>query len=231
MPNLPAAFRLGRREMVAFVGGGGKTSLMLELARQLDAASKVVRLGTTASIEASEVAELRHFVYDRVDGDRLLGAAPDHFDGLLRLGWVEVVAVEADDAGGRSVKAPDDNEPIIPRAATQVVAVIGADALDGVIEDQGQRPMRIAAIVGCRPYERLTPERAAVLVCSPRGGRKNVPSMARFTVCVTRVRPERDALVDRFAEAVRAIDPGVTVVRVPDSLGVEAPKPPANPRV
>ncbi len=146
----------------------------------------------------------------------MLGAAPAHFDGLLRQGWIEVVVVEADDAEGCAVKAPAPDEPVIPRSATHVLAVIGADALDRVIESCGQHPLRIAAIAGCRPYERLTPERAALLLTSPHGGRRHVPPMARFSVVVTKVGADDGPRVDRLVAAMKVLDPSVSVLRLPD---------------
>jgi hypothetical protein len=211
--------------MVTFVGGGAVTPLLLELARQGEAASRVVRLGTTTSVAAAEVAELRHFVYDRELDGRLIGAPLDQFDRLLRLGWVEIIGVAADDAAGRSVTVAAPGLPAIPRGTTQVVAVIGADALDAVIEDVAHRPMRVAAVAGCRPYERLTPARAARVLLDERGGRAGVPGMARFSVAVTGVRPADEDTVDRLAAAVHELDAAMAVVRVPFGIGAGAHAP------
>ena len=214
-PNLSSVLRLGRRELIAVVGGCGASSVLLELGRQLEHEGRVVRLGTTTPIDAEEFADLRHFVYEGRAGDRLLGASPVHFDGLLRQGWIEVVGVNADDASGWAAKAPGPDEPVIPRSATHVLAVIGAGALDRVIESVGQHPLRIAAIAGCRPYERLTPERAALVLASPDGGRKHVPPMARFSVVVTDVGADDEPLLERFVAAMKVLDPKVAVIRMP----------------
>ena len=83
-----------------------------------------------------------------------------------------------------------------------VICVIGADALDRTIEDQCHRPLRVGAVLGCSPYDRLTPERAAELVTSVNGGRKDVPPGARFVVCLTKVNASVWPLAERFVEAV-----------------------------
>jgi hypothetical protein len=83
-----------------------------------------------------------------------------------------------------------------------VITVIGADALDRVIEDQCHRPMRVAAVVGCRSYDRLTPERAARLVTSDRGGRKSVSPGARHAILITKVTDINRPLVERLIAAL-----------------------------
>ena len=72
-----------------------------------------------------------------------------------------------------------------------MLAVIGADSLNRVIEDVAHRPMLVAAVCGCGPYGRLTPGRAASLLTSERGSRKNVPATARFAVAITRIGPRQ----------------------------------------
>ncbi len=215
LPDLERVLRLGRRELVAAVGAGGKTTVLLELARQLEGNDRVARLGTTTMAAVDEVAALRHFVYDRREGDRLLGVGPEHFDALHRQGWVDVVAVEADHAPGFVAKAPAAGAPRLPRTTTHVLGVIGAGALDRVIASCGQHPVRIAAIAGCRPYERLTPERAALLLTSPEGGRRGLPPMARYSVVVSNVAADDEPLVDRLVAALKVLDPRITVICLP----------------
>ena len=105
-------------------------------------------------------------------------------------GWFDLadhVVVEADGARQRPFKAPAEHEPVVPQRSTFVLAIMGADALGRVIWDQCHRPMRVAAVAGCEPFERLTPERAAKVLAHPDGGRKSVPADARFAVVVNRV--------------------------------------------
>ncbi|NNF87990.1 MAG: hypothetical protein HKM97_05660, partial [Acidimicrobiia bacterium] len=48
--DLAAAFGLGPRELVAFTGGGGKTSLLLNLGRQLTGRGDRVLITTTTKL-------------------------------------------------------------------------------------------------------------------------------------------------------------------------------------
>jgi len=128
----------------------------------------------------------------------------------------DVVLVEADGARHRPFKAPANFEPMLPDKTTTVLAVIGADALGRVIADQCHRPLRVAAVAGCSPYERLTPARAATVLTSPPGSFKGCPTQARKVVVITKVQsrqndPTTALLVD---ELVDSLTPNNEVVSI-----------------
>jgi len=203
-----AALGLGRHELVSFVGGGGKTTLLFTLGHQVDGSvvlTTTTKMGTDRtggwpvvwSPSDEELVGRRVLAWQRADGSKVIGFDPDTVDRWFDL--VDHVFVEADGSRGRPAKAPAPHEPVVPSRSTLVVCVIGADALDRVIEDQCHRPGRVAALAGCREYERLTPERAARVVQHADGGRKRVPPTARFAVAMTKVSPIDLDLVDAFA--------------------------------
>ncbi len=197
-PSLIDALGIERGDVVALAGGGGKTTTMLTLGGEAEARGWPVTLGTTTHVGVAQVPETGTFLHGGIVGDKFTGAAAHDVcpisDGL--------VVIEADGARGHPAKAPADHEPVIPGATTLLVAVIGADALERVIADQCHRPLRVAAVVGCRPYERLTPERAATLLTSDRGGRKGMPDGARFAVVVTKV---NESTLDSVNELVNLL--------------------------
>ena len=194
---------------VALVGAGGKTTLMRALRAEGRRRGWQVIVGTTTKVGRAQVADIADFVHGGVEGDKLTGVAPDSAE----LRGAGLVVVEADGARSKVVKAPDAHEPVLPSGVSLVVAVIGADALDRVIEDVAHRPMLVAAVCGCRPYERLTVERAATLLTSERGGRKAVPAGASFAVAITRIGPRQQELAQRLAAALA--DVGVASVLSP----------------
>ena len=105
---------------------------------------------------------------------------------------------------------------MIADGATAVVAVLGADALDRVIEDQCHRPLRVAALVGCSPYQRLTPERAARLLLDPDGSRRHVAPGVRFSVVLTKVSETRQEVASQVAAELVRADPEINVLLVAD---------------
>ena len=206
--SLPAALGIGGRpELVAFVGGGGKTSLMFALAAALP--GRVVMTTTTrifaaqtkhatAVVHEDDLAPLgdalaahgRCLVVGRVEGDKALGVDPGLPGRLLARGDVDYVLVEADGSRMRPIKAPADHEPVIPPDTTLLVPMAGMDALEGTIEEVGHRPERIREI---RNYElgirnevwpsivggRLTAAGLARVLAHPQGGLKGVPAGAQ----------------------------------------------------
>jgi probable selenium-dependent hydroxylase accessory protein YqeC len=216
----------GRRHHVALVGGGGKTTLMHGIADALPGQTVLTcttKMGadqhwgktllvdpTNDEVLATLRAHERALIVGSIDGPKAVGILPTRADQLFAMG-VNVVA-ESDGSRRRPAKAPHWYEPVLASTVDLVVCVIGADALDRTIEDQCHRPLLVGAVLGCSSYDRLTPERAAILVTSDRGGRKDVPATARFAVCVTKVNDDVAPLVTRFLDAMATT--GVRTVAV-----------------
>jgi probable selenium-dependent hydroxylase accessory protein YqeC len=197
-------FALGERELVAFVGAGGKTTTMFRLGAELRAGGNGVVMTTTSRMAVSQTAPGLVVRLDPHQPQKVMGPGAAWIASAFADTSVDYVLVEADGARHHSVKAPASHEPVIPASATLVVCVIGAGALDRVIEDQAHRPLRVAAAAGCSPYERLTPERAARLLASDIGGRKGVSANARFVVAVTNVNDKTAHLAERLQRELLA---------------------------
>ena len=201
---------------VALVGGGGKTTLMHAIGAALRGPTVLTcttkmgadqHWGLPLLIDPSDVEvqtaagdHERVLVVGQVNGQKAIGITPQRADELFALGMS--VVCEADGSRRMPAKAPHWYEPVLASAVTLVVCVIGTDALDRTIHDQCHRPLRAGAVLGCSPYDRLTPERAAELVTSERGGRKDVPPGARFAVVVNKVNGAVAPLVQRFVNEV-----------------------------
>lgn len=223
--RLAEALGLGGHELVSFVGGGGKTTALFALGNQLKGS---VVLTTTTKMGrhrcggrpvmfapadhelADGLAEDRVVLAWAADGDhKALGVTPETADRWFAL--ADHVVVEADGSRRMPFKAPRPYEPVIPSGSTMVVACVGAAALGRVIADQCQRPMRVAAVAGCSPYERLTPARLARVLLSERGSRKACPPDARFAVLVNQVADDHADYMDELAAEVDGAVPLVSV--------------------
>lgn len=231
LSRLAEAVGIGHRELVSLVGGGGKTSSLFALGRQLGGRTVLTtttKMGSEQTagftvLDGPDDARVRIaldrgpvVVRSRVDGHKAVGVAPERCDAWFADPWlVDHVVVEADGAKKRPFKAPRALEPVIPSATTLVLAHIGADALGRVILDQCQRPLRVAAAAGCRPGERLTPDRAARVLLDERGSRKGLPPGARFVVVVTKVGSGNRQLVEDLATELAGAAPLVAVAYAP----------------
>ena len=201
--RLATALNLDRRELLALVGGGGKSTLLFQLAQTMNRRTIVTtttkmgehQTGNLDVIEAPFEQPLASwngsspvFVRSGVKGHKSIGVPPSVCDEWFSDDSLcDFVLVEADGARHRPFKAPANFEPVLPVQTTTVLSVIGADALGRVIADQCHRPLRVAAVAGCSPYERLTPARAATVLSSPHGSFKGCPADARKVVVITKV--------------------------------------------
>jgi probable selenium-dependent hydroxylase accessory protein YqeC len=193
--SLYEGFFLCSREMVAIVGGGGKSTLMLSLSREVSRLGKRVLATTTTKVWNKQARAAGPLVLtDRKDwqenlikklgkpgvvflGGRLLengkveGVPPDFLDSVFSLDdVVDAVVVEADGAAGKPLKSPEPFEPVIPARATAVVAMIGLEALGKPMsEELVFRPARFHEVTGLKAGDSLKPSGLARLFTSPAG--------------------------------------------------------------
>ena len=198
-------------ELVAFVGGGGKTSLMFALAQALPgrcimttttrifaAQMKLAKEVAFFTAEEAEGAEIKLsealdregacLVVGAVTGEKAIGVPPELPGQWLARPDVDFVLVEADGSRMRPIKAPAAHEPVIPPAATLVVPVVGIDALDGRFEEITHRPEEAAKLLQLSvSSERWSVNSIATLIAHPQGGLKGVPDGARVVPFINKV--------------------------------------------
>ena len=246
--KLAAALDLQRGEVVALVGGGGKTSAMFLLAREMAEAGALVLTTTTTHIFA---AQIRHAPAHLLDTDarperlramlathrhvlvtgptnpataRAAGLTLERFRELRA--WCPDVCIldEADGSRTRPFKAPADHEPVIPGETTLVVAVVGADVLgQPLAAEHVHRPERVGALSGAAPGALVTPEVVERVLTHPEGGRKGVPPGARFAVMINKMDAVTDPTPARELAELLLREPTVhavvlTAVRRPDPV-------------
>jgi probable selenium-dependent hydroxylase accessory protein YqeC len=165
---------LGGRELVAMVGGGGKTSALRVLAGELAATGSKVIVATTTAMLLRELAVwgpvvleadesmLAAGLFKALAAREIVGAAAalgvegkvvglslatvDRLWAEVTRGLADYVLVEADGSRGRPLKAFGSHEPQVPFAATLVVQVAGLDAIGMPLdEEHAHRADAIAA--------------------------------------------------------------------------------------
>lgn len=229
LSQLARELQLGRREHIALVGGGGKTTMLHALGNQLDGSvllTTTTKMGTEQDggfttviadkIDADAIGAGTSIVWSRVDGNKAFGITREQCDRWAEL--ANYVVIEADGARQKPFKAPASYEPVIPSSVTLVISVIGADALGRVIADQCHRPLRVAALAQCEPYQRLSPSGAAKVLLHPRGARREVPPAARFVVAITKVDDDNSTLVAQLVAKLHSLDPHLQVIPIHKSL-------------
>ncbi len=218
-------------DLVAFVGGGGKSTLALTLGREFADAGRRVVVGTTTKmgtdqippwatacrtpteVETALAAGSPAFLFDSINGPKVIGAAPELASRIFS-DLDAAVVIEADGARRRPFKAPGPDEPVIPSDATAVVVVAGIDALHRPIAESCHRPERVAALTGRGIDQTLRPRDIATVVNAPDGGRKRVPAAARLLLALTKVGAEHRTTVE---EVTSLLPDDITVVAIPHS--------------
>jgi probable selenium-dependent hydroxylase accessory protein YqeC len=229
LSGLPAALGLGSHEHVALVGGGGKTTLLHALGRSLTGtrvltsttkmaarqhATLPVWLGPTDHEISTAVLNGPLMVWAATRADKAVGVSPERCDQLFQL--VDHVIVEADGSRQMPFKAPNPFEPVVPRSTTMLVSVIGARALGKVIADACHRPLRVAALADCSPYQRLTPAAAARVLAHPDGLRRALVPGARFAIAITQLDEAGPDHINELVEHLERSAFGGTIVLVRD---------------
>jgi len=204
--NLSQALRLSRstisnqQSAIAFVGAGGKTAAIFQLARELPH-PVIVTATTHLLIDNIGLAD-SHWIGEKlenlagleenlrgvmlvtgpVDGDRTTGLNATLISRLcdLSISHSLPLLIEADGSRKRPLKAPADHEPVIPDWVDAVVVVAGLTGLGKPLtEEFVHRPELFALLSGLNVGETISPENLVRVLTHPGGGLKNIPPQAR----------------------------------------------------
>jgi molybdenum cofactor cytidylyltransferase len=187
-------------EAVAFVGSGGKTSAMFELAAEL---APPVLLSTTTHlgvwqagladqhhvITSSKELQKINFNFEKTvlltgpvsTNQRFSGLDYSIVDGIHAYSKARgfSLLIEADGARQRPLKAPADYEPVIPPWVDQVVVMAGLGGLGKPLDMESvHRPEIFAQLAGLKLGEEIHVTHLAQVLSSPSGGLKGIPERA-----------------------------------------------------
>lgn len=210
--GLSQAFDIRRGEVISLVGGGGKTTLMFALARELAATGEPVITTTTTNIfepSASETSLIlepdeekilallpqeldkhRHITLaiEKLPSGKLKGISPELVIQLAELEQVSYIIVEADGAARKPLKAPNATEPVIPQNTSLVILVVGIDALGRrLTEDNVFRPEIISRLVGLPLGAVVSADAVATLMTHPKGMIKGSPAHAKIIPLINKM--------------------------------------------
>jgi probable selenium-dependent hydroxylase accessory protein YqeC len=118
--------------------------------------------------------------------------------------------VKADGARMRWIKAPEDDEPVVPAGCSTVIAVISARCLGEPLGPRvAHRIERVQAVTGLGEEETIRPEHLARLIASPQGLRKGAESR-RIVPLINMVDDaERESLARAAAVMALELDPAI----------------------
>lgn len=189
-------FTDGKKHTICLVGGGGKTTVMYELAADWAACGrKVLALTSTHILQpadgsfAADAAAVHNLWQQRryaVIGTPELATGkltlpPQSVYEALKL-QADVILCEADGSRHHPYKVPAAHEPVLLPDSDIVLAVAGMDALGRPLAQACQRPQLAAELLGCNAEKIIDAQMLASLLRSEQGAHKNVGARAYYIV-------------------------------------------------
>ena len=219
--SLVTALGIQPLDLVALVGGGGKSSLMFSLADEWDGAVVTTTtrifaeqmknapavcvlennslLGVNDNICLSEALKnnRRCLVIGTLKGEKAHGVSAVVPMEILARKDVTLVVVEADGSRMKPCKAPAEHEPVMPVGTSLVVPVAGIDAVGRRIDQVCHRPELVSNVTGLMDSEMMSASALATLLIHPRGGMKGVPQDSRVVPFINKVEAEKEIVSAR----------------------------------
>lgn len=186
----------GKKHTICLVGGGGKTTVMYELAAAWAACGRKVLVLTSTHILrpadgsfATDVPAVQNLWQQgryavigtpEIATGKLTAPLQDLYEALQP--QTDVILCEADGSRHHPCKAPAEHEPVLLPDSDIVLAVAGMDALGCSLAQACQRPQPAAELLGCSLDSVIDEQMLAALLLSEQGARKNVGARAYYIV-------------------------------------------------
>lgn len=199
----------------AFVGGGGKTSTIYELAHELSTKGYRVIVTTTTkmyiprldqvetllihpTIDEIKKAFLTHYcigIGGDVQESKILGVTEEALKQMKEL--ADYVLVEADGSKRLPIKVPGQNEPVIPKVADHVIALVGMSGLGQKLEDCCFRKEETMALLDVNEAHVINKEELVAIITSSNGLKKGIESKS-FTVLLNQMDVINDKNLSKY---------------------------------
>ena len=221
---------------VAFVGAGGKTTALFQLAKEL--APCIVTTTTHLGAWQADLAD-QHIIIRKMEDVNLLEDIA--FSGIIlvtgkrkeerltslareELTWLEQfcnyhslpLLIEADGARQKPLKAPKENEPVIPKFVDTVIVVAGLSGIGKALDDENVYNAQFFAELGkMKERKKIVPDNLAKVLSHKEGGLKNTPKKARKIALLNQAdTPELEAIGGKIAKAILPEFDSVTVTNL-----------------
>lgn len=189
-------FTDGKKHNICLVGGGGKTTVMYELAAAWAACGRKVLVLTSTHIlrpvDGSFAANVPAVQNLWQQGRYAVIGTPELATGKLTAPpqdlyeamkpQADVILCEADGSRHHPCKVPAEYEPVLLPDCDIVLAVAGMDALGHSLAQACQRPQLAATLLGCSLDSVIDEQMLAALLLSEQGSRKSVGARAYYIV-------------------------------------------------
>ena len=205
MISLERALRASNFSSIAFIGAGGKTTALFQLARELVKHTPVI---VTASSHLGGWQIPLADTHLIVDSPLVLEGLENKLEGIMlitgaldgdrtkpldakSLNWLNQfctkhsipLLIEADGSRQKPLKAWAEHEPPIPNFVEQVVQVVGLAGIGQILSPEVVHRAEIfSTLSGLRMGGTITPDALVHVLIHSDGGQKNIPAGARKAI-------------------------------------------------
>lgn len=177
---------INEKNIISFVGGGGKTTSIYTLANELSSLGKKVLVTTTTHMhmpkdyinfkgDINEIKErfkntnlITVGIKDR--NEKISSVGEDIAIALIEL--CDFLLIEADGAKMLPLKAPANHEPVILSNTTMIIGVAGIDSLGKSIKEICHRPEYVCNILIKKYEDKINEKDIANLLSNENGQKK-----------------------------------------------------------
>ena len=186
--NLSDYIGLEEKDVISFVGAGGKTTMMFKLAEELRRNNKVLVTTTTKIYRPSEDKydfictnrkKLSKYMDMKESGIYILGLGVNKENKILGLSGKELeelaphfdyILIEADGAKEKQLKGWKESEPVIYGKTTKTVGIIDIQSFGMVINENNVHRSKIfCEITGAKEGDNVKLEHLLRLITHPLG--------------------------------------------------------------
>jgi molybdenum cofactor cytidylyltransferase len=219
---LSRALRIKNNTVAAFVGAGGKTTALFQLARDLE---KPTIVTSTTHFGKWQIPLADHHIL--IESHLSIKELEHNRDGIILVtgpivenktspidantleqlrGYCHTdhipLLIEADGSKQRPLKAPAEHEPAIPAFTDIVVTVAGLSGLEKPLSEENvHRPEIFATLSGLKNDDCITSASIIRVLAHPKGGLKNIPAQARKIALINQAdTPELQSIGGQMAE-------------------------------
>lgn len=181
-----------RPGITTFIGAGGKTSSIFQIASELKKQNRRIIVTTTTKMYYPGSEQLKCVLIDpsekevqqalnqfgtiAIGGshqkDKITGVSDEQIQMMQK--YAEYILVEGDGSKHLPLKVPAEHEPVIPEAAEKVIIVVGMKALNQPVAACCFRKEKVMELLKVKEDHVITTSDIAEIVISTRGLQKGI---------------------------------------------------------